>query len=88
MGNKIKRFFKKISIKRTTVLALVFIFMGCVFPAAGRLFDLQIIQGEDYINKFQTRTTKNRVLKSTRGKISDMKRGDHRFQCPVLFPYF
>lgn len=69
MGNKIKRFFKKISIKRTTVLALVFIFMGCILVR--RLFDLQIIQGEDYINKFQTRTTKNRVLKSTRGNILD-----------------
>ena len=50
-------------------MALVFIFMGCILVR--RLFDLQIIQGEDYINKFQTRTTKNRVLKSTRGNILD-----------------
>ena len=40
-----------------------------------RLFDLQIIQGEDYISKFQTRTTKERVLKSTRGNILD-RNGD------------
>ncbi|MDO4272032.1 MAG: penicillin-binding transpeptidase domain-containing protein [Eubacteriales bacterium] len=39
------------------------------------LFDLQIIQGQDYINKFQTRTTKTRVLKSTRGNIYD-RNGD------------
>ena len=38
-----------------------------------RLFDLQIIQGEDYISKFQARTTKERVLKSTRGNILDRK---------------
>ncbi|MDO4339299.1 MAG: penicillin-binding transpeptidase domain-containing protein [Eubacteriales bacterium] len=36
-----------------------------------QLFDLQIIQGEDYIQKFETRTTKQRVLKSTRGNIYD-----------------
>lgn len=40
-----------------------------------RLFDLQIIQGEDYISKFQARTTKERVLKSTRGNILD-RNGD------------
>ena len=40
-----------------------------------RLFDLQIIQGEEYISKFQARTTKERVLKSTRGNILD-RNGD------------
>lgn len=40
-----------------------------------RLFDLQIIQGEDYISKFQARTTKERVIKSTRGNILD-RNGD------------
>ena len=40
-----------------------------------RLFDLQIIQGEDFISKFQARTTKERVLKSTRGNILD-RNGD------------
>ena len=40
-----------------------------------RLFDLQIIQGEDYISKFQARTTKERVLKSTRGNILE-RNGD------------
>lgn len=40
-----------------------------------RLFDLQIIQGEDYISKFQARITKERVLKSTRGNILD-RNGD------------
>ena len=69
MGTKIKAVLKKIRLKRTTVLALVFIFMSCILIR--QLFNLQIIQGEDYINKFQIRTTKTRVLKSTRGKILD-----------------
>ncbi|HIW50515.1 MAG TPA: peptidase [Candidatus Blautia intestinavium] len=36
-----------------------------------QIFDLQIIQGENYISEFQSRTTKTRVLKSTRGNIYD-----------------
>ena len=73
MGTKIKRIFKKISLKRTTVLILVFVIMSVVLVR--RLFDQQIIQGEDYISKFQARTTKERVLKSTRGNILD-RNGD------------
>ena len=73
MGTKIKRIFKKISLKRTTVLILVFVIMSVVLVR--RLFDLQIIRGEDYISKFQARTTKERVLKSTRGNILD-RNGD------------
>lgn len=67
MGTKIKQLIKKIRLKRTTVLALVFLFMS--FILVRQLFDLQIIQGEDYISKFETRTTKKRVIKSTRGNI-------------------
>ena len=49
MGTKIKRFFKKIRIKRTTVLVLVFVFMSATLVR--QLFELQIIQGEAYISK-------------------------------------
>ena len=69
MGTKIKRFFKKIRIKRTTVLVLVFVFMSATLVR--QLFELQIIQGQDYISKFESRTTKKRVIKSTRGNIYD-----------------
>lgn len=48
---------------------IVFIFLSSVLVR--QLFSLQIIQGEDYISKFQTRTTKTRVIKSTRGNIYD-----------------
>ena len=73
MGTKIKRIFRKISLKRTTVLVLAFVLMSVVLVR--RLFDLQIIQGQDYISKFEARTTKERVIKSTRGNILD-RNGD------------
>lgn len=73
MGSKIKKYLKKIRLKRTTVLALVFVFLS--FLLIRQIFDLQIIQGEDYISKFRTRTTKHRVIKSTRGNIFD-RNGD------------
>ena len=73
MGTKIKRIFQKISLKRTTVLILIFVMMSVVLIR--RLFDLQIIQGQDYISKFEARTTKERVIKSTRGNILD-RNGD------------
>ncbi len=69
MGIKIKKIIKKIRLKRTTVLLLVFGSMS--FILLRELFDLQIIQGENYKSEFQTRTTKTRVIKSTRGKIFD-----------------
>ena len=51
------------------MLALVFVLLS--FILIRHLFDLQIIQGENYINEFQKRITKTRVLKSTRGNIYD-----------------
>ena len=69
MGNQIKRLMKKIRIPRTTVLIMVFGLMS--FYLIRVLFDLQILQGEAYIDSFQTKTTKTRVLKSTRGNIYD-----------------
>lgn len=69
MGIKIEKIIKKIRLKRTTVLLLVFGSLS--FVLFRQLFDLQIIQGENYKSEFQTRTTKKRVIKSTRGKIFD-----------------
>lgn len=69
MGTKIKKILKKIQLKRTTVVSLVFVLMSVILIR--QIFQLQIIQGEDYISKFQTRTTKKRVIKSTRGNIFD-----------------
>ena len=67
MGTKIKKLIKKIQLKRTTVVILVFIAMA--FILIRQIFELQIIQGENYISEFENRIT--RVLKSTRGNIYD-----------------
>ena len=48
---------------------MVFVFMSIILIR--QLFELQIIEGQDYISKFESRTTKTRVLKSTRGNIYD-----------------
>ena len=69
MGTKIKKLIKKIQLKRTSVLVIVFVLMS--FILIRQLFDLQIIQGENYISEFESRTTKKRILKSTRGNIYD-----------------
>lgn len=69
MGTKIKKLIKKIQLKRTTVLIIVFVLLS--FTLIRQIFELQIIQGEDYISEFENRITKKRVLKSTRGNIYD-----------------
>lgn len=71
MVNKIKRFFRnrRIRIPRTTILALVFILMSVILVR--RIFELQIIQGEEFTSDFTSRTTKTRTIKSTRGSIFD-----------------
>lgn len=69
MGTKVKKLIKKIQLKRTTVVILVFIAMA--FILIRQIFELQIIQGENYISEFENRITKTRVLKSTRGNIYD-----------------
>ena len=69
MGTKIKKLIKKIQLKRTTAVIIVFIVMA--FILIRQIFELQIIQGENYISEFENRITKTRVLKSTRGNIYD-----------------
>lgn len=69
MAGKVKKFLKKLHIKRTTVLLCIF--LGMSFILINKLFKLQIIQGQDYADKFSVRTTKTRYIKSTRGNIFD-----------------
>ncbi len=71
MVNKIRRIIKnrRIRIPRTTILLLLFSLMSCILIR--RLFELQIVQGEEYTSDFTSRTTKNRTIKSTRGSIFD-----------------
>ena len=69
MVKKIKTTFKKLKINRTTILLVVFALMS--FVLVRRLFELQIINGQEYANNFSLRTTKERTIKSTRGNIYD-----------------
>lgn len=69
MAKKIKRIFKKIFSQRIIVLGALFFAMSAVLVA--RLFQLQIVNGEEYANNFTVMTTKERQLKSTRGNIYD-----------------
>ena len=69
MVKKIKKFIKKVGLKRTTVVILVFCVMFGVLIQ--RLFALQIIHGEEYADNFNLSITKERTLKGTRGNILD-----------------
>lgn len=75
MVNKMKKRMKKskrlrrLKVPRTTVLLLIFLAMSCVLVR--RLFQLQIIQGEEYTTDFTERTRKTRTVKGTRGNIFD-----------------
>lgn len=54
---------------RLMILTVIFIAMGAVLIY--RVFDLQIVKGESYLNDFRLKTTKVRTLASTRGNIYD-----------------
>ena len=69
MAEKIRKLLKKIRLKRTTVMLLVFCAMFAVLIQ--RLFSLQIIHGEEYAENFNLSITKERTLKGTRGNIRD-----------------
>lgn len=63
-----ENFFNSVNI-RLLVLTVVFILMGGIMIY--RVFDLQIVKGEAYLNDFRLKTTKQRTLASTRGNIYD-----------------
>lgn len=54
---------------RLMILTAVFLAFGAIMIY--RVFDLQIVKGESYLNDFQLKTTKVRTLASTRGNIYD-----------------
>ena len=69
MVKKIKKFIKRIGLRRTTVLTLLFI--GLFAILLQRLFSLQIIHGQEYADNFNLSITRERTIKSTRGNIRD-----------------
>lgn len=54
---------------RIIILMIVFVLMASILIY--RLFDLQIINGESYLNDFAMTIKKERILNSTRGEIYD-----------------
>ena len=71
MASKIKKFFKHIFSNRALILLLIFAIMSGVLVT--RIFQLQIVNGQEYAENFVMTTTKTRVLESTRGNIYDVK---------------
>ena len=53
------------------LLLLFFVFIGMAVILIYRLFDLQIVNGETYLNNFQLMIEKKKVIEGTRGNIYD-----------------
>ena len=56
-------------ISRPVILAIIFTFLFGIL--LHRIYVLQIVNGENYRNNFNTKTTKTRTLLGTRGNIYD-----------------
>ncbi len=69
MFDELKEHIISIVTSRLTILTLVFCAMAGILLY--RCFDLQIVNGEKYLNDFILKTEKTRDLPSTRGKIFD-----------------
>ncbi len=69
MASKIKKTISNIFSHRTGVLIVVFGLLAVILLV--RIFQLQIIHGEEYAENFTITTTKTRKLASTRGNIYD-----------------
>ena len=69
MFNKIKEYFLSLITTRVIYLILAFTVLFCIL--AVRLFDLQIVHGEDYKDNFELKSKKERTINSTRGNIYD-----------------
>ena len=69
MFSKWKESFITVISSRLFVLLLAFFFLCSTLVY--RLFDLQIVKGEDYLNNFHLKIVRERSLPSTRGNIYD-----------------
>lgn len=56
---------------KSRMVILVVVFLILAFILVYRLFTLQIVEGESYLNDFTMQIEKERTLKSTRGIITD-----------------
>ncbi len=69
MASKIKKTIAEIFSHRAAVLLVIFMVLGVILVM--RIFQLQIVEGEEYAKNFTITTTKTRKLSSTRGNIYD-----------------
>ena len=69
MFNKWKESIFTVISSRLFVLLIAFILLCSTLVY--RLFDLQIVKGEDYLNNFHLKIVRERSLPSTRGNIYD-----------------
>lgn len=69
MFNKWKEYF--LSLLTSRILFLLIAFGALAGILIVRIFDLQIINGEQYVNNFQLQSKKERAIDSTRGNIYD-----------------
>lgn len=69
MFSEIKEWLKDAIFNRLTVL--IFVFFALMFVLIQRIFVMQIINGEDYLNNFKLTIKKENTLKSSRGNIYD-----------------
>ena len=53
------------------LLLLFIVFTGMAFVLIYRLFDLQIVNGADYLDNFRLMIEKEKVIPGTRGNIYD-----------------
>jgi penicillin-binding protein 2 len=67
---KIIRKLQQLFSHRSAVLFVVFAVLSSILVV--RLFQLQVIHGQEYANNFTVKTTRKRVLQSTRGDIYDV----------------
>ena len=69
MVKRLRIWLNKAHIGRPACLAVLFIVLS--FLLLRRLYNLQILNGEDYRNNFSMKTTRTLTLKNTRGNIYD-----------------
>lgn len=69
MFSKWKESILTVITSRLFVILLAFVLLGST--VVYRLFDLQIVNGEDYLNNFRLKIVRERSLPSTRGNIYD-----------------
>ena len=69
MFSDIKEWLKEVVFNRFTFMVIIFI--GLIIVLAQRLFVMQIINGQEYLDNFKLTIKKETTLKSTRGNIYD-----------------